>query len=154
MAAVSASCRRYGSFRRRWALQNRAANIDRRYDALIMPGVNVGNGAFISSRSVITSDVPAYDVVGGNALPGWNDSGSGTASLVEQVNRQNHSTPHNDCVRRYQSILCLRWEVKWTTQICHDKIKLRNNRRSVSGTELPVRSGLALCNKCIGLNLS
>ncbi len=36
------------------------------YDSLIMPGVNVGNGAIISSRSVITSDVPAYAVVGGN----------------------------------------------------------------------------------------
>lgn len=36
------------------------------YDALIMPGVNVGNGAIISSRSVVTSDVPAYAVVGGN----------------------------------------------------------------------------------------
>lgn len=36
------------------------------YQALIMPGVRVGNGAIISSRSVVTSDVPAYTVVGGN----------------------------------------------------------------------------------------
>ncbi|QGF29541.1 Vat family streptogramin A O-acetyltransferase (plasmid) [Pantoea eucalypti] len=36
------------------------------YDALIMPGVTIGNGAIISSRSVVTSDVPAYAVVGGN----------------------------------------------------------------------------------------
>lgn len=36
------------------------------YDALIMPGVNVGNGAIISSRSVVASDVPAYAIVGGN----------------------------------------------------------------------------------------
>lgn len=36
------------------------------YKALIMPGVNIGNGAIISSRSVVTSDVPAYTVVGGN----------------------------------------------------------------------------------------
>lgn len=36
------------------------------YDALIMPGVNIGNGAIISSRSVVTRDVPAYSVVGGN----------------------------------------------------------------------------------------
>jgi virginiamycin A acetyltransferase len=36
------------------------------YQALIMPGVKVGNGAIISSRSVVTSDVPAYTVVGGN----------------------------------------------------------------------------------------
>ena len=36
------------------------------YESLIMPGVKVGNGAIISSRSVVVSDVPAYVVVGGN----------------------------------------------------------------------------------------
>jgi len=36
------------------------------YEALIMPGVTVGNGAIISARSVVTSDVPAYAIVGGN----------------------------------------------------------------------------------------
>lgn len=36
------------------------------YDALIMPGVTIGNGAIVSSRSVVTSDVPAYTIAGGN----------------------------------------------------------------------------------------
>jgi virginiamycin A acetyltransferase len=36
------------------------------YDALIMPGVTIGDGAIISSRSVVVSDVPAYTIVGGN----------------------------------------------------------------------------------------
>mgnify|MGYP001791002426 CR=1 FL=1 len=36
------------------------------YDVLIMPGVKIGNGAIVSSRSVVVSDVPAYAVVGGN----------------------------------------------------------------------------------------
>ncbi|MFZ6743559.1 Vat family streptogramin A O-acetyltransferase [Undibacterium sp. JH2W] len=36
------------------------------YEALIMPGVKIGNGAIISSRSVVVSDVPAYSIVGGN----------------------------------------------------------------------------------------
>jgi virginiamycin A acetyltransferase len=36
------------------------------YDSLIMPGVNIGNGAIISSRSVVAGDVPAYTIVGGN----------------------------------------------------------------------------------------
>ncbi|HET7276202.1 MAG TPA: Vat family streptogramin A O-acetyltransferase [Longimicrobiaceae bacterium] len=36
------------------------------YNALIMPGVKIGNGAIISSRSVVVRDVPAYTVVGGN----------------------------------------------------------------------------------------
>lgn len=36
------------------------------YDALIMPGVHIGNGAIIASRAVVTADVPAYAVVGGN----------------------------------------------------------------------------------------
>lgn len=36
------------------------------YESLIMPGVKIGNGAIISSRSVVVSDVPAYSIVGGN----------------------------------------------------------------------------------------
>lgn len=36
------------------------------YDSLIMPGVRIGNGAIISSRSVVVQDVPAYSIVGGN----------------------------------------------------------------------------------------
>lgn len=36
------------------------------YDALIMPGVQVGDGAIIASRSVVTSDVAPYAIVGGN----------------------------------------------------------------------------------------
>lgn len=36
------------------------------YEALVMPGVHIGNGAIVSSRSVVVSDVPAYTIVGGN----------------------------------------------------------------------------------------
>ncbi|MEN5015441.1 Vat family streptogramin A O-acetyltransferase [Erwinia sp. Eh17-17] len=36
------------------------------YESLIMPGVKIGNGAIISSRSVVVSDVPPYSIVGGN----------------------------------------------------------------------------------------
>ena len=36
------------------------------YEALIMPGVKIGNGAIISSRSVVVADVPAYAIAGGN----------------------------------------------------------------------------------------
>ncbi|WP_250160558.1 Vat family streptogramin A O-acetyltransferase [Pectobacterium colocasium] len=36
------------------------------YDALIMPGIRIGNGAIIASRAVVTADVPAYTIVGGN----------------------------------------------------------------------------------------
>ncbi len=36
------------------------------YDSLIMPGVNIGSGAIIASRSVITRDVGAYEIYGGN----------------------------------------------------------------------------------------
>ena len=36
------------------------------YDTLIMPGVHIGNGAIIAARSVVTADVPAYTVAGGN----------------------------------------------------------------------------------------
>src|SRR5690606_21307239 len=40
------------------------------YQALIMPGVRIGNGAIVSARAVVTRDVPAYTIVGGNpAVP-------------------------------------------------------------------------------------
>ena len=31
-----------------------------------MPGVTVGHGAIVASKSVVTGDVPAYSVIGGN----------------------------------------------------------------------------------------
>ena len=36
------------------------------YDALVLPGVHIGNGAIVAARAVVVKDVPAYAVVGGN----------------------------------------------------------------------------------------
>jgi virginiamycin A acetyltransferase len=36
------------------------------YEAVIMPGVRVGDGAIIAARSVVTKDVEPYAIVGGN----------------------------------------------------------------------------------------
>ncbi|MFK7847359.1 MAG: CatB-related O-acetyltransferase, partial [Rhodothermales bacterium] len=36
------------------------------YESLVMPGVKIGHGSIIASRSVVTSDVPPYAIVGGN----------------------------------------------------------------------------------------
>ena len=36
------------------------------FDVTIMPGVSIGHGAIVASKSVVTSDVPAYSIVGGN----------------------------------------------------------------------------------------
>jgi virginiamycin A acetyltransferase len=36
------------------------------YDALIMPGVKVGDGAIVAARAVVTSDVSPYTIAGGN----------------------------------------------------------------------------------------
>lgn len=35
------------------------------YEAIIMAGVTIGNGAIIGTRAVITKDVPPYTIVGG-----------------------------------------------------------------------------------------
>ena len=36
------------------------------YNALIMPGANVGDGSIIAANSVVTKDVKPYTIVGGN----------------------------------------------------------------------------------------
>lgn len=36
------------------------------YDALVLPGVTVGDGAVVAARAVVAGDVPPYAVVGGN----------------------------------------------------------------------------------------
>jgi virginiamycin A acetyltransferase len=36
------------------------------YQALILPGVTIGDGAIVAARAVVAADVPPYTVVGGN----------------------------------------------------------------------------------------
>jgi virginiamycin A acetyltransferase len=36
------------------------------YDSLIMPGVNIADGAVIAARSVVVKDIPPYTIAGGN----------------------------------------------------------------------------------------
>ncbi len=36
------------------------------YNATIMPGVNIGDGAIIASNATVSKDVPPYTIVGGN----------------------------------------------------------------------------------------
>ena len=36
------------------------------YDSLIMPGVKIGDGAIIASRSVVVGNIEPYSIVGGN----------------------------------------------------------------------------------------
>jgi len=36
------------------------------YDTLIMPGVTIGDGAIVATRSVVVTDIPPYAIAGGN----------------------------------------------------------------------------------------
>lgn len=36
------------------------------YEAVIMPGVKIGDGAIVAAKSVVVKDVPPYTIVGGN----------------------------------------------------------------------------------------
>lgn len=68
------------------------------YEALIMPGVRIGNGAVISSRSVVVADVPPYTIVGGNPA---------------RVIRQRFDA---DTVARLESLAWWDWPVETITQ--------------------------------------
>ena len=35
------------------------------YEAIIMPGIKIGDGAIVGTRAVVTGDVPPYTIVGG-----------------------------------------------------------------------------------------
>ena len=36
------------------------------YETVIMPGVQVGDGAIVAAKSVVVSDIPPYTIFGGN----------------------------------------------------------------------------------------
>lgn len=36
------------------------------YEAVIMPGVTIGDGAIIAAKSIVVKDIPPYSIVGGN----------------------------------------------------------------------------------------
>ena len=36
------------------------------YESVIMPGVQIGDGAIVAAKSVVVNDVPAYAIAGGN----------------------------------------------------------------------------------------
>jgi acetyltransferase-like isoleucine patch superfamily enzyme len=38
------------------------------FDAVILPGVKLGRGSIVGSKSIVTEDVPAYAVVAGNPV--------------------------------------------------------------------------------------
>lgn len=37
------------------------------YEATILSGVHIGDGAIIGAKAVVTKDVPAYSIVGGDS---------------------------------------------------------------------------------------
>ncbi|WP_300699623.1 CatB-related O-acetyltransferase [Bacteroides sp.] len=53
------------------------------YEAIIMAGVHIGDGAIIAARAVVTKDVPPYTIVGGT--PAKEIRKRFTADIIEQL---------------------------------------------------------------------
>lgn len=77
------------------------------YDALIMPGVHIGSGAIISSRSVVVANVPPFAIVGGNparVLKYRFEEGEialARSRMVGLVNGEDHGEPKIHRICRY-----------------------------------------------------
>ncbi|WP_412130149.1 CatB-related O-acetyltransferase [Cellvibrio mixtus] len=70
--------------------------------ALIMPGINIGNGAVIAAHSVVTKDVPAYAIVAGNPA---------------RIVRMRYS---DEDIRRLQEIAWWHWPIEKITRYIPD----------------------------------
>ena len=68
------------------------------YQATILPGVRIGNGAVIGAHAVVTHDVPPYMIVGGNP-----------AKVIRQ--RFNEAT-----IARLQTLQWWNWPIEKITQ--------------------------------------
>ena len=52
------------------------------FDAVVLPGVTIGEGAVVGAKSVVTKDVPAYTVVAGNPARSVRTIAKGDAGVV------------------------------------------------------------------------
>lgn len=79
------------------------------YKATIMPGINIGDGAIIASKSIVTKDVPPYTIVGGNPA---------------KIIRKRFS---DDVIKLLLKLKWWDWEIKKITQnipiLCSNDIK-------------------------------
>jgi acetyltransferase-like isoleucine patch superfamily enzyme len=55
------------------------------FDACILPGVTIGEGAIVGARSVVGADVPAFAVVAGNP-----------ARVIRRLDERESAKPHGD----------------------------------------------------------
>lgn len=68
-----------------------------------MPGVNIGDGAIIAANSVVTKDIPAYCVAGGNPCKiikkRFDDE---LISYLQEINGgTGHQKKYSQILRRY-----------------------------------------------------
>ncbi len=85
------------------------------YKSVIMPGVRIGDGAIVATKSVVAKDVPAYTIVGGNPatpikqrFPDETILRTFTNCLVGLEYREDFSQLARHCCLRYRSVEKLR----------------------------------------------
>lgn len=73
-------------------------------EAMIMPGIKVGNGAIIGARSVVTKDVDPYTIVAGNSAKPIRKRF--TDEQIEQLNEMSWWDWPEEQLARFMKLLC------------------------------------------------